>query len=171
MLRGRSPMGIGGVRRDMERTIVTVDGRFVAGGHAKISIEDWGFRYGWGAFETIRVMDRRPVFLARHLERFSETARALLLTGKDESSWWRRAILNVLSRSASGECVLNLYWTRGEAPAFSGRKIICLRPLQRSRRGRGRVWIAPWRIGPGVPGSAAKTLAYLPYTFSSICAQ
>lgn len=151
--------------------IVSMDGRLVRGGRAAVSIEDWGFRYGWGAFETIRVSQRKPVFLQRHLDRFAQNAGALLLWDGDESAWWRDAILRALPHAVSREGILNLYWTRGEAPLFRGRRIICLRPQLPRRRGNGRVWVAPWRIGPGVPGMGAKTLAYLPYAFSSICAQ
>ena len=152
--------------------IVSMDGRLMRGGRATLSIDDWGFRYGWGAFETIRVSQGRPVFLSRHLERLSNGARALLLSGKDaESQWWRDAILRALAHADWDEGVLNLYWTRGEAPAFRGRRIICLRPRLPRQRGEGRIWLAPWRIGPGVPGIGVKTLAYLPYTFTNICAR
>ncbi|MBI5867828.1 MAG: aminotransferase class IV [candidate division Zixibacteria bacterium] len=156
--------------KSKRRTVVSIDGRLVAGGQARIGIDDWGFRYGWGAFETIRVSGGQPVFLERHLERFGRTARALLLTGEDEAKWWRRSTVTVLSHAGRGERVLNLYWTRGEAPLFHGRRILCLRPLSAPSHAEARIWIAPWRIGAGVPGIGAKTLAYLPYTFSSICA-
>lgn len=159
--------------RDHKGTVtVSMDGRVIRGGRATVSFEDWGFRYGWGAFETIRVSRRRPVFLSRHLDRLSNGARALLLSGKDEESpWWHDAILRALAHVDWDEGVLNLYWTRGEAPLFSGRRIICLRPRLPCRRGEGRIWVAPWRIGPGVPGVGVKTLAYLPYTFTNICAR
>ncbi len=158
------------ISKSKRRTIVSIDGRLVASGQARISIDDWGFRYGWGAFETIHVSGGKPIFLDRHLERLGRAARALLLTGEDQAKWWRLSATKVLSHAGRGERVLNLYWTRGEAPLFRGRRILCLRPLSAPTRAEARIWIAPWRIGAGVPGIGAKTLAYLPYTFSSICA-
>jgi branched-chain amino acid aminotransferase len=159
------------VRDPKQAAIVSMDGRLMCGGRATVSIDDWGFRYGWGAFETIRVSRRKPVFLSRHLDRLSNSARALLFAGKEsDSRWWHDAIMRAMSRADWDEGVLNLYWTRGEAPLFRGRRIICLRPRLPRRRGEGRIWVAPWQISPGVPGIGVKTLAYLQYTFTNICA-
>ena len=158
-------------QRADSHAIIFMDGRLVARHRARVSIEDWGFRYGWGAFETIRVSRGKPVFLSRHLARFSQNARALLLPHSDEWKWWHNAIIKVVAHAPFEEGALNLYWTRGKAPLFRGSRIISLRPQLSRRPGNGRIWVAPWRLGQGVPGVGTKTLAYLPYTYSGICAQ
>ena len=153
------------------KTTVSIDGRIVRGTAARISVHDWGFRFGWGAFETIRIREGRPVFLSQHLERLTGTAEALLLTQTGESAWWRREIRRAIKHSRAGAGALNLYWTRGEAPSFSGHRVICIRPVPARQRNSCTLWVAPWPLEPRTPGIGAKTLAYLPYTFSAICAQ
>lgn len=169
MQSGRSRQEAGLTRQT--ETIVSIDGRIRRGAAATISVHDWGFRYGWGAFETIRIYEGRPVFLWQHLERLARTARVLLLTETDESGWWRKEIRHVVNRTQTGRAALNLYWTRGEAPSFAGHRIVCVRPLPAQKQGSCRGWIAPWPVEPRAPGIGAKTLAYLPYTFSAVCAQ
>lgn len=47
---------------------------------ARVSVEDRGFLYGDGFFETIRVEDGRPLFLDEHLERLQASARAFRIS-------------------------------------------------------------------------------------------
>ena len=151
--------------------LTSIDGRIVRSQKATISIQDWGFRYGWGAFETIRLTKGRPLFLTLHLQRFARTAAALLIGDAHDSSWWRREIVRTAECAGYGEGAINLYWTRGESPRFAGRRIIVVRPQSGHAPRRARIWVAPWRIEPGSPGVGAKTLCYLPYTFATLAAQ
>jgi branched-chain amino acid aminotransferase len=132
---------------------------------------DWAVRYGWGAFETIRFLDGCPLFLSRHLDRFFQLSAALLLPSAEGPDWWYTQVLRQVERADFAEGAINLYWTRGEPPRFAGHRIVVVRPLDGQRRRLGRIWIAPWRIEPGIPGIGAKTMAFLPYTFASFAAQ
>jgi len=52
-----------------------------------ISIEDEGFNYGFGFFETIRVQNGRPHFLEEHLERFESAWRYCFGTRIPDVTW------------------------------------------------------------------------------------
>jgi len=57
--------------------IAYVDGDMMSRSEAKISIFDRGFLYGDGLFETIRVYQKRPFLIERHLDRLLSSAKAL----------------------------------------------------------------------------------------------
>jgi len=48
---------------------VFLNGQFVAETQAVVSINDRGFMYGDGLFETMRVFNGKPFRMAQHLER------------------------------------------------------------------------------------------------------
>ncbi len=158
-------------RHTNPETLASINGRIVASSRASISIHDWAVRYGWGAFETIRVSHHRPLFLDRHLSRISTCARILLLDRWDEISWWRREVERVVKRFGQPEAAINLLWTRGEAPAFAGQRIVIIRTVQDHARRNGRIWVAPWRMEPTAPGVGRKTLAFLPNMFAMVAAK
>lgn len=150
--------------------ITSIDGRIVSPKRATIAIQDWGFRYGWGAFETIRLTEGCPLFLTAHLDRIQRTASLLLIEDNDQSEWWRKAIVKAIAKAPFTEGAINLYWTRGEAPHFTGRRIVVVRPHVGKPVRQARLWVCPWPIEPQTPGVAAKTLCYLPYTFATLAA-
>jgi aminodeoxychorismate lyase len=49
--------------------VVFLNGQFVPEAQAVVPVNDRGFLYGDGLFETVRVFNRRPFRLAQHLER------------------------------------------------------------------------------------------------------
>ena len=51
------------------RMVVFFNGQFVSESQALIPVNDRGFMYGDGLFETVRVFNSRPFRLAQHLER------------------------------------------------------------------------------------------------------
>ncbi len=150
--------------------ITSIDGRIVRHERATVAIQDWGFRYGWGAFETIRLTRGCPLFLDEHLARLEHTAAALLISDDDQSAWWRKTIARTITKAGFAEGAINLYWTRGEAPTFMGRRIVVVRPQAGRPVRQAKLWICPWPIEPRTPGVASKTLCYLPYTFATLAA-
>jgi 4-amino-4-deoxychorismate lyase len=54
---------------------------------AHLDVEDLGFRWGLGVFETIRVQEGVALFHQMHLESLAEAAEALGLAMPDESLW------------------------------------------------------------------------------------
>jgi 4-amino-4-deoxychorismate lyase len=50
-----------------------------------IPIQDEGFRYGYGIFETLLIQNSKPLFLEWHLDSFQNAAKALSLNNLDTS--------------------------------------------------------------------------------------
>lgn len=152
-----------------ERDIValaSINGRVVPVERATLPIEDWGVRFGWGLFETIRIHSGVALFLDRHLTRLTTAGRDLALDTGDVSRW-RVEIHRVVTPSGIREGALNLYVTRGHAPGFAPVRVIVARPQQSPRKRTCRLWVAPWRVDPTAPTVGRKTLAYLPNVLAS----
>ena len=77
-----------------------------------INIADRGFQYGDGVFETIEVIDGRPLFLDRHLKRLENACCKILIPAPDitllaEESWQlsspcRHGVLKIIVTRGSG---------------------------------------------------------------------
>ncbi|HUU46720.1 MAG TPA: aminotransferase class IV [Acidobacteriota bacterium] len=147
-----------------------VNGRLVAPSKATVLIDDWGFRYGWGAFDTLRVHRRRPLFLARHLERLYTAAGALQLPQDVSAADWTRDVYRTLHRARLAEGAVNLYWTAGVPNKLDGRRVVAARRTTLPVSRPVRLWVAPWRIESTTPGVGIKTMAYFSNIFASVCA-
>ena len=90
---------------------VVVNGRAVPLEHACLSVEDRGFLYGDGAFETMRAYGGRVFRLERHLERLGCTLRELAI------AWPRldlkEAVQLALRRNDLSDAFLRLTVSRG----------------------------------------------------------
>ena len=69
------------------KQILWLNGQFTSVREAAISPLDRGFLYGDGVFETIRSERGRILYLADHLERMSESLRALRIHALPELEW------------------------------------------------------------------------------------
>ncbi|WKJ91765.1 aminodeoxychorismate lyase [Methylomonas montana] len=75
-----------------------------------VDVSDRGFQYGDGLFETIEVLQGKPLFLDRHLKRLAEGCRRLLIPMPDSALLEQEA--RQLAESAE-RAVLKLIVTRG----------------------------------------------------------
>jgi branched-subunit amino acid aminotransferase/4-amino-4-deoxychorismate lyase len=86
---------------------------------ARVSVNDRGFLYGDGLFETLRADEGRVHFLTEHLERLQTSARVLRLPFPAEAPWQERLgqllAANGLSR---GPARVKILLSRGEAPGL-----------------------------------------------------
>jgi aminodeoxychorismate lyase len=92
---------------------VFVNGNFVSDDQAVISVFDRGLMYGDGCFETIRVYGGKPAFWSEHLERLSQTLKALsipYLVDSNHLAWLARKLIED-NQVSNG--VLRLQITRG----------------------------------------------------------
>ena len=104
---------------------------------ARISVEDRGFLYGDGFFETLRAEDGHPLFLDEHLERLRASARDFRINVPVGVPWKDKLdkilALNGLKR---GTAAVKILCTRGEVsglgvPASSSRTLaLWARPYQ-----------------------------------------
>lgn len=92
---------------------VYLNDRIVNEDEARISVFDRGFLYGDGVFETVRIYDGFPVWLARHLARLTRSCRAmppgLLLPEKN----WPDVFQQVIDRNRLHHGVIRLTLSRG----------------------------------------------------------
>ncbi|MFH1008377.1 MAG: aminotransferase class IV [Candidatus Latescibacterota bacterium] len=117
--------------------MVYLNGRMISDAVAAISIEDRGFRYGDGLFETIRVYRGKAFLLERHLRRLEESASALeislgtLLRGCSNpssqcpvslrSAWameLSEAVERVIAINEISEGAIRIFLTRGTGGGF-----------------------------------------------------
>ncbi|MDR0915271.1 MAG: aminotransferase class IV [Endomicrobium sp.] len=76
---------------------VYIDGSFFDDSEAKISIFNYGFLYGYGVYEYIRIYNGRIFRLKEHLERLLYSARTISLIIKIEQSEIEKAIIQTLT--------------------------------------------------------------------------
>jgi branched-chain amino acid aminotransferase/para-aminobenzoate synthetase component 1 len=83
---------------------------------ALVPVDDRGFLYGDGFFETLRVENGRPLFWAEHLERLRASARAFRITFPDQVPWEERlARLLAANELQQGTAAVKILITRGQA--------------------------------------------------------
>ena len=86
---------------------------------ARVSVNDRGFLYGDGWFETLRADDGRVQFLAEHLERLGASARTFRLPFPDNLPWQERlAQLLTANGLSRGPARVKILLSRGEAPGL-----------------------------------------------------
>ena len=92
-------------------TKVMLDGKLCSGHSARISPLHEGFLYGHGLFETIKVRDGRPLFLAAHHARLTASGHALELPYKLPLDKFRERLLKVISANsvAHGSAKVTLF--------------------------------------------------------------
>lgn len=96
--------------------IVYLNGHFMNEKEAHISIDDHGFLYGDGVYETIRVQNGVPVFLADHLIRLFKSARAIHLRMPLTKRAFFGIIDKLLKKNKHAEGALRITLTRGPGP-------------------------------------------------------
>jgi len=83
---------------------------------ARVSVNDRGFLYGDGLFETLRAEAGRVQFLAEHLERLEASARAFRLPFPENTPWQERlAQLLTANGLSRGPARVKILLSRGAA--------------------------------------------------------
>lgn len=107
---------------------IYVDGSFQSLDRAVLVARDIGFLYGVAAYEGIKVVDRRPLFLDAHLDRLDHSVNALEIP----LAWDRGEVRDVLSRLLDEReertSIARLYVTGG-SPGTNPTRLAWLQPL------------------------------------------
>ncbi|MEW6657793.1 MAG: aminotransferase class IV [Thermodesulfobacteriota bacterium] len=83
---------------------------------ARVSVNDRGFQYGDGFFETLRAEKGRPLFLAEHLARLRAAAQAFRIPWPQGFSWEERlGQLLAANGLEEGLARVKVLYTRGDA--------------------------------------------------------
>jgi branched-chain amino acid aminotransferase len=124
----------------MPSGLACIDGLLMQLADARISVNDPGLLRGDGVFEAIRVYERGPFELERHLERMRRSAAGLRL--ELDIAAVRADIESMLAARVEGDDVLRVLATRG------GRRITLFEalPPQRESCSLGSVTYAPVRV-------------------------
>jgi len=107
--------------------IVYLNGKYVHLSQAKISIQDHGFLYGDGVYETIRVYGGKCADLRDHLKRLNASAREISLKIPISFEKLKKVVEKTIRLNRHSEAVVRITCTRGPGPyGFDPRK--CIRP-------------------------------------------
>lgn len=88
-----------------------LNGKFVATARAKISVQDRGFRFGDGLFETIAVYRGLPYQWELHMERLREGLHALSIPFEPDTL--RQPALQLISKNGVSDATLRIAISRG----------------------------------------------------------
>ena len=92
---------------------VFLNGQFVTEGHAVVSINDRGFMYGDGLFETMRVFNGKPFRMAQHLERMVRGADFLRIKLPFTPKELQQFAAQLVEKNQMPDSVLRVTLTRG----------------------------------------------------------
>src|SRR5579862_7002350 len=93
---------------------VHLNGKLVPKSHANLSIYDHGFLYGDGAFEGIRVYSRNIFRLKQHIDRLFNSAKALGISLKVDSSCILEAVADTVRANSVENGYIRVSVSRGE---------------------------------------------------------
>ncbi|MGO8835949.1 MAG: aminotransferase class IV [Limisphaerales bacterium] len=111
--------------------IVFLNGRFVPETQAVVPVNDRGFMYGDGLFETMRVVGGRPFRLAQHLERLTRGADFLKIKCPFAPKELQEFAGQLIEQNRMPEAILRVTLTRGPgergyAPKADGRPTVVM---------------------------------------------
>jgi branched-chain amino acid aminotransferase len=152
---------------------IYLDGKFYSKEEAKISVFDHGLLYGDGVFEGIRAYNGRVFRLKEHIERFFDSAKAIMLNMPLTVSEVEEVVLETCRQNNLKDAYIRLVVTRGvgdlglnpnkcEKPSiFCIATGITIYPEEVYEKGLKLVTAATQRIGQASLSSAVKSLNYL----------
>jgi aminodeoxychorismate lyase len=93
--------------------LVFLNGQFVPAAQAVVSINDRGFTYGDGLFETMRVCNGRPFRMAQHLERMMRGADFLKIKCPFTPKELQDFAGQLIGKNKTSDAILRVTLTRG----------------------------------------------------------
>jgi branched-subunit amino acid aminotransferase/4-amino-4-deoxychorismate lyase len=93
--------------------IVFLNGQFVSEAKAVVPINDRGFMYGDGLFETMRVVEGKPFRMAQHFERMVRGAEFLRIKLPHTPKEMQRLAEELIEKNQMPDAILRVVLTRG----------------------------------------------------------
>jgi branched-chain amino acid aminotransferase len=151
---------------------VYLDGRFVSGADAVVSVFDGGYLHGAGLFETMRAENGRVFRLRRHLDRLMSSAAAILVPIPPKNLPQDDILMELLQRNGLREARVRLSVSAGATRPGSSHED---RPLHACvtvtelgghaaevYESGAAVTICDYRVSTSDPLAGHKTTCYLP---------
>lgn len=93
---------------------------------AAVPLANIEYQYGFGVYETIRVENGIPYFLAEHIERLQESARILGIEHDFADAFVGKAINELIGKNDAGTYNLKILLIGGKEPSLY---VLCLNPF------------------------------------------
>jgi aminodeoxychorismate lyase len=158
--------------------VVFLNGTFVPSSQAVVPVNDRGFMYGDGLFETMRVVNGRPFRFAQHLERMVRGADYLKIPLPFTPKELEAFAAQLIEKNAMPEAVLRITLTRGSGergytPAHSEKPflVMTLHPLPPQRDDSGLRWsmiTSSYHVPASGAISSFKTTSKILHVFARI---
>ena len=108
-----------------------LNGQFVPDAQAAVPVNDRGFMYGDGLFETLRVVNGRPFRAAEHLDRMARGADFLKIKSPFTPDELKAFAGQIIEKNQMREAILRVVLTRGPGergytPHASGRPTVAM---------------------------------------------
>jgi len=95
---------------------VYIDGKFVKGEDAKISVWDHAVLYGDAVFDTARVYDGKIFKLDEHIDRLFDSAKGLTIKPPVDAARMKEIVVETVKKNAITSGQIRIIVTRGEGP-------------------------------------------------------
>jgi aminodeoxychorismate lyase len=151
--------------------IVFLNGQFVPEDQAVVPVNDRGFIYGDGLFETVRVCGGRPFRMAQHLERLARGADFLKIKCPFTPGELQKFAGQLIKKNKMPEAVLRVTLTRGPGergytPRRNSQPTVVMTlhaapPMNVGNPVQWRLITSSYRIPAGDPLSSFKTMSKL----------
>ena len=156
--------------------LVFLNGRFVPKSQALIPVNDRGFLYGDGLFETLRVCGGRPFRMTQHLERLARGAGFLKIKCPFTPGELQQFAGQLIGKNQMPEATLRVTLTRGPGergymPPASSRPTVVMTlhaapPLDMENPVHWRLMTSSYRVPAGDLLSSFKTLNKLAHVMA-----
>lgn len=151
----------------MSPDIAWVDGELVPRDEARVSIDDFGFRYGLACFETMLARHGRVFRLPEHLDRL-ETSLALFRAAAPSRTVLRRAVTATLKANGLSDASVRLSVTPGSGkrpslPATGSPTVVITADPVGPPPPPARLWVSSVRLDASRPWRGAKLAHFAPY--------
>lgn len=154
--------------------LVFLNGQFVPEAQAVVPVNDRGFMYGDGLFETMRVVNGRPFRPAQHLERMARGADFLKIKSPFTAKELQDFAGQLIGKNKMPDAILRVVLTRGPgkrgyAPRAGGRPtvVMTLHPAPTpDQPGPWNLVTSSYRIPAADPLASFKTLNKLTHVMA-----
>ena len=119
---------------DMAYEYFSHNGTVLPVAEAVVPLSDIEYAYGFGVYETVRVLKGRPHFLPEHLNRLMESARIIGLVHAFSPEFAAKAVEELTAKNEAENCNLKILLVGGPTTQDATLDILCLNPLFPDRK-------------------------------------